>query len=141
MSPRREQDLLSEITNFDSVPEVTHSPPSERKARASRMTMPGRRMMLSVAPLIPFIALGEAKAETTDLAVMCDLTLGPAVCALGRAFRAETEVRIHVFPVVVQFELGPSRLPLKHAFYYADSTASQMAGARLSLRRSLPRLN
>jgi hypothetical protein len=43
--------------------------------------------------------------------------------------------------VVVQFGLGSSQLPLRHAFYYADSTASQMAGAHLSLRRSLARLN
>ena len=98
MSPRRPRGLLPEITNSDGIPRVAQPPLPNGKAKASRMTMPRRRMMLSVAPLIPFIVLGKAEAETTDLALMCDLTLGPVLSALGRAFQAETGVRIHVFP-------------------------------------------
>lgn len=38
------------------------------------------------------------RAATTDLAVSCDTTLGPAVRAAGAAFTARTGVRIDVFP-------------------------------------------
>jgi hypothetical protein len=43
--------------------------------------------------------------------------------------------------VVAQFGLRSSQLPLRHAFYYADSTTFQIAGAHLALRRSRARLN
>jgi molybdate transport system substrate-binding protein len=48
--------------------------------------------------LIPLAMASEAKADTTDLAVICDLTLGSPLRSAGTAFRASTGVRIHVFP-------------------------------------------
>jgi len=54
--------------------------------------------MLTVSALIPLAMASEAKADTTDLAVICDLTLGAPLRSAGTAFRASTGVRIHVFP-------------------------------------------
>ena len=71
-----------------------------------------------------------------NAALMCAAWLAAQTAPVFRA-----GVALVAAAVVVQFELGLSRLPLNLAFYYDDGTASQMAGARLSLRRSLPRLN
>jgi molybdate transport system substrate-binding protein len=57
-----------------------------------------RRIMLTASALIPLAMASEAKADTTDLAVICDLTLGVPLRSAGAAFRASTGVRIHVFP-------------------------------------------
>jgi molybdate transport system substrate-binding protein len=57
-----------------------------------------RRIMLTAPALIPLAMASEAKADTTDLAVICDLTLGVPLRSVGVAFRASTGVRIHVFP-------------------------------------------
>jgi ABC-type molybdate transport system substrate-binding protein len=57
-----------------------------------------RRIMLTASALIPLAMALEAKADTTDLAVICDLTLGVPLRSAGAAFRAGTGVRIQVFP-------------------------------------------
>ena len=57
-----------------------------------------RRIMLTASALIPLAMASEAKADTTDLAVICDLSLGVPLRSAGAAFRASTGVRIHVFP-------------------------------------------
>lgn len=62
------------------------------------MTMIRRRMMLTAPALLPLAVVSEAKADTTDLAVICDLTLGSALIAVGARFRAGTGVHIDVFP-------------------------------------------
>ena len=58
----------------------------------------GRRSLilgLSVAAVSG--VAGQARADTTDLAVACDTTLAPALQAVGAAYRARTGVRINVF--------------------------------------------
>ena len=62
------------------------------------MNIVRRRIMLSAATLLPLAMASEAHADTTDLAVICDLTLGVPLLTAGNAFRAGTGVRIHVFP-------------------------------------------
>ncbi len=62
------------------------------------MNIVRRRIMLTAPALIPLALASEAKADTTDLAIICDLTLGAPLRAVGTAFRASAGVRIHVFP-------------------------------------------
>ena len=62
------------------------------------MNIVRRRSMLTASALIPLVMVSEAKADTTDLAVICDLTLGAPLRSAGTAFRAISGVRIHVFP-------------------------------------------
>jgi molybdate transport system substrate-binding protein len=62
------------------------------------MNIVRRRIMLTASALIPLAMASEAKADTTDLAVICDLTLGAPLRSAGTAFRASAGVRIHVFP-------------------------------------------
>jgi molybdate transport system substrate-binding protein len=62
------------------------------------MNIVRRRIMLTASALIPLAMASEAKADTTDLAVICDLTLGAPLRSTGTAFHATTGVRIHVFP-------------------------------------------
>jgi ABC-type molybdate transport system substrate-binding protein len=58
-----------------------------------------RRLLLSSVPAAAVLGVaGPVRAATTDLAVSCDTTLGPAVRAAGAAFTARTGVRIDVFP-------------------------------------------
>lgn len=58
-----------------------------------------RRLLLRSLPAVAVLgAAARATAATTDLAVSCDTTLGPALRAAGAAFAARTGVRIDVFP-------------------------------------------
>jgi ABC-type molybdate transport system substrate-binding protein len=54
--------------------------------------------MLMASALIPLAMASEAKAGTTDLAVICDVTLGAPLRLAAAAFRAGAGVEIHVFP-------------------------------------------
>ncbi len=69
---------------------------------------PGRRGLLQAALLAaPAIAarsagaplIASARADTTDLVLACDRTLGPACVLAGAAYTARTGVRIRVFPM------------------------------------------
>ncbi|HXT80771.1 MAG TPA: substrate-binding domain-containing protein [Acetobacteraceae bacterium] len=69
--------------------------------------IPGRRGLLQAAlfaaPAIAAQSLGQpliapAHADTTDLVLLCDKTLGPACVLAGAAYTARTGVRIRVFP-------------------------------------------
>jgi molybdate transport system substrate-binding protein len=42
--------------------------------------------------------MASARANTTDLALICDLTLGAPLRAAATAYRADQGVRVHVFP-------------------------------------------
>jgi molybdate transport system substrate-binding protein len=60
------------------------------------MTLRRRHFGLAV----PWLAVTAtaARADTTDLVLACDTTLGPAMRAAGARFTARAGVRIHVFP-------------------------------------------
>ncbi len=62
------------------------------------MEVARRGLLLAVSVCLPVMAMRAARADTTDLAVLCDLTLGPALRAAGAAYDAHAGVRIHVFP-------------------------------------------
>jgi molybdate transport system substrate-binding protein len=62
------------------------------------MTILRRRTMLAAPALLPLAVVSPARADTTDLALICDLTLGQPLRTAGRAFRASHGVRIIVFP-------------------------------------------
>ena len=58
-----------------------------------------RRLLLGSLPAAAMAGIAaRAPAATTDLAVSCDTTLGPAVRAAAAAYTARTGVRIDVFP-------------------------------------------
>jgi len=62
------------------------------------MTIPRRRMMLTASALLPLAAALPARAQTAGLALLCDLTLGPALRAAAKEFRSAAGVRVYVFP-------------------------------------------
>jgi molybdate transport system substrate-binding protein len=62
------------------------------------MTIMRRRTMLAGPALLPLAMVTEARADTTDLALICDLTLGAPLRRVSSAFRASQGVRVHVFP-------------------------------------------
>jgi hypothetical protein len=97
---------------------------------------------LPVVLAVYIAPIAAAGIEFSRAPTVSEQDQGYLITVMQLSFRLHTLGEHMAVPaVVVQFELGLSRLPLKHAFCYADSTASQMVGARLSLRRSLPRLN
>ena len=55
-----------------------------------------------MAPMVAMAASAAAQpadaAETTDLALSCDLAAAPAVEKAGQAFRQRTGVRVRIFP-------------------------------------------
>ena len=60
---------------------------------------PGRRRLLGgLAVLLVLPAIRPASAQTSDLVVLCDKALGPALSTVGAAYRSRTGVRIVVFP-------------------------------------------
>lgn len=56
-----------------------------------------RRWLLAAAPVMALAATAAA-ADTTDLAVSCDLAAVPAVAGAARAFRARSGIRVRIFP-------------------------------------------
>jgi len=59
----------------------------------------GRRNLLQAAPLLAAVAtVAAAPADTTDLVLACNTTLGPAMRAAAARFAARSGVRVHVFP-------------------------------------------
>lgn len=59
---------------------------------------PGVLAPAILAPAVLTSQVALAESSTTDLAVTCDIAAGPAVRAVGLAYRARTGVRIRVFP-------------------------------------------
>jgi molybdate transport system substrate-binding protein len=57
-----------------------------------------RRFFIHTALWLGIGASAPARADTTDLVLACDATLGPAMRAAGRRFTARSGVRIDVFP-------------------------------------------
>jgi molybdate transport system substrate-binding protein len=55
-----------------------------------------RRRLLATLPLVA--AAAQARADTMDLALICDTTLAPAVRRAAAAYRQQTGVQVFVFP-------------------------------------------
>ena len=55
-----------------------------------------RRRLLTALPLVA--AASRARAETVDLALICDTTLAPALRLASAAYRRQTGVQVFVFP-------------------------------------------
>jgi len=64
------------------------------------MPFPRRGLLATVPAAVFAVAVGEASAATTDLAVSCDTATARAVTRAGAAVRARTGVRIRVFPTL-----------------------------------------
>ena len=60
--------------------------------------MARRRLMIGAAALAPLMASFGVAAASTELALMCDVTLGAPLLLAAGAYRASTGVRIQVFP-------------------------------------------
>jgi len=77
-------------------------PPDQTRhdnARPPDVTAPKRRRLLQVLPVAAILgATARAAAATTDLALSCDTTLGPALRAAARVYANVTGVRVNVFP-------------------------------------------
>lgn len=61
----------------------------------------GRRRLIQALPAAAMLAVAtRARAATSgsDLVLMCDMTLGPAMRAVGTAYANATGVRVDVFP-------------------------------------------
>jgi molybdate transport system substrate-binding protein len=61
-----------------------------------------RRGWMALAPIVALATIGPALADdeftTTDLAVSCDYAAAPAVWRAARAYRAQSGVRVRIFP-------------------------------------------
>ena len=62
------------------------------------MDMARRLWIAGAAAVLPIAATFDVQAQVTDIALMCDLTLGPAMRRAASAYRTATGVRVHVFP-------------------------------------------
>ena len=62
------------------------------------MDMAGRRSKIGAAAMAPLMAMFEVAAVSTELALMCDVTLGATLLLAADAYRASTGVRVQVFP-------------------------------------------
>ena len=62
------------------------------------MTIARRHLLLAASAALPIVAGQPARADTTDLALICDLTLGAPLRAVAAAVRASGGVHVFVFP-------------------------------------------
>lgn len=62
------------------------------------MDIKRRSLLRGLQAAVLLATARQAHAETTDLAVSCDTTLGPAIRAAGALYTARTGARIDVFP-------------------------------------------
>lgn len=62
------------------------------------MTVKRRRVLQALPAAVLLGVAGRVEAATTDLVVLCETTLGPALNAAGTAFTRRSGARVRVFP-------------------------------------------